>query len=517
MRINPNKRKHKVNNYINLTPAEQRVAYPDFVTALRLDTFRHLTNLSLHFRSPLTVITGSNRTGKSSILLCLGCSHYNFMTRNCISGKYERTRWGDVMKFTACDKQNQDWEYHITYRERGVKERELPGRRKHTTRKWSGCAKKEGQIGHPGPHIVDSPNGRHVYLIDLERIIPGRHHPPTIYSRVKGAAPRKLNRLVITYLSYIFENRYTASELGGIGERQVYSYTAGTNYSSFNSASGEDVLTRMLIDVVEAKDNSLILIEEIEIGLHPEIQRRLIDVLFCECTRAKKQFIITTHSQTIISSVEPSSRILLRRKSDDSIEVKANISVNGALSAMDSLANPLLSIYVEDDISRALVQEGLSIVMQTRPELRKIIKIIPVGSADKTYNYFKTRQATYASDRLGRGCACILDGDMRNLVQNGALAYPPEDNLYFHYGNEAPERMLLREFLKQHPNNRLQYHVDDGNAHNLMQKIVDEGLAVTPDNAMRMCINDLKTSPDGDLYFREMSDFIIRVCDSYIS
>ena len=41
----------------------------------------------------------------------------------------------------------------------------------------------------------------------------------------------------------------------------------------------------MLLDIVEAPNNSLILIEEIEEGLHPKIQRRLMDVVFHESVK----------------------------------------------------------------------------------------------------------------------------------------------------------------------------------------------------------------------------------------
>lgn len=515
--FNPNKRRDKVNRYVELDETYKQTAYPDFVKSIHIDVFRHLKDLDLEFTSPITVLTGSNRTGKSSILLCLGCSHFNFMARNSISGKFERTRWGDMMRFTSHDIQTEDWIYSIKCRENGNDTPPYTGKRKHTTKKWSGCAKKEGQIGTPGPNIYESPNGRFVYLLDLERIIPGRHHSSTIYTKVRRARVRKINKLVNAYLSYILENKYNTMELGGIGEKIIYAYKSRFNYSSFNTASGEDVLTRMLIDIVEAKDRSLVLIEEIEIGLHPLIQHRLMDILYAESVRSQKQFIVTTHSATVLSAVLPSSRILLRRKNDDSIEVKNHVSINCALSSMDDTNYPLLSVYVEDETSQRLVQEGLKIAMVTRPEIRKLVNIVCVGTADVTYAYYKKRELTDSQDRLKRGSACVLDGDKRNEIQNGVLAFPSEPKLFFHHSNEAPERMLLREFLVHHPNGRLQHHADDGNAHNLMQKIVDESFAVSPNDAMEQCISYLRQNPAGQSYFDNMADWLIRTCDNLSS
>lgn len=514
--INPNKRRARIEGYSSLPVDDQKNFFPDFVLGLHIHDFRHLHDVKIQFKTPVSVITGSNRTGKSSILLCLGCSHYNFLTKNPTSGKYERTRWGDVMRFTSSDIQQNDWEYTILSRQAGGREMPHNGKRNSATKKWSGCAKKEGQIGHPAPHQDISPNGRHAYLIDLERIVPGRHLPSSIYTKVKGSRGRKVNKLVKFYLSYILENNYTVAELGGIGEKRVYSYASTHRYSSFNTASGEDVLTRIIIDIVEAENNSLIMIEEVEIGLHPMIQRRLMEVIFSEANRGHKQFIITTHSSSVISSVKPESRILLRKMPDDSISVLSNVSVNGALSCMDSESYPLLSIYVEDDISKRLVEEAIQLAAPSHPQLRKFVHIVVVGAADKTYNYFKTRKDTDASDKLKRGYACILDGDKQNeQFRGGGLQFPPQNGLFFHYSNDAPERMLLKEFLQIHPNARLQYHADDGNAHNLMQKIVDEGFAASQSIALEQCITCLKQNPQGQAYFEDMAQFILDQCEGF--
>lgn len=514
--INPNKRRNRIESYPLLAEAKQKEMFPEYLSNLKINKFRHLRNIKIAFKSPITVISGSNKTGKSSILLSIGCSHFNFLTKSATTGKYERTRWGDVMRFTACDIQNEDWSYEIKCREKGGNITAHSGKRNHLSKKWSGCAKKEGQIGTPGPHRNVSPNGRKVYLLDLERIIPGRHHPISVFSSVRTSRPKRVKKDVNLYLSYILENRYNAFELGGLGERVVYAYKNANDYSSFNSASGEDVLTKMLIDIVNAPDKSLILIEEIEIGLHPKIQRRLMDILYCESVRAKKQFIVTTHSSTILSSVNADSRILLYKRPDDTIAVKDHVSICGALSSMDSISHPLLSIYVEDDISARLVREAIQMILPSNPEIRRLVKIVEVGSADQTYEYFRKRQATESSDCLQRGYACILDGDKRNeTYRNGSLQFPPQEGLFFHHSDSAPETMLLKYFLLTHHNDTLRYHAEQGNAHNLMQKIVDEGLAASPNQAMEDCIKCLKATPEGQQYFEDLTRFIIEQCDKF--
>ena len=86
-----------------------------------------------------------------------------------------------------------------------------------------------------------------------------------------------------------------------------FSYQNENNkYSSFNSASGEDALTRIITEIVSAPKTALILIEEIEVGLHPEYLRRLMDVIYNESITKSKQFIITTHSPLVTLSASGS-------------------------------------------------------------------------------------------------------------------------------------------------------------------------------------------------------------------
>ncbi len=515
--FNPNRDKSEVDEFAAATYEEKQKQYLDFFHKIKITSFRQLHNVEIVFNSPVAVITGSNRTGKSSIMQAIGCSHFMFMTRNPLTGEYERSQWGKMMRFTHHDIQTEDWEYRVSYWEHGGNTITKAGKRKRDTKKWNGVAKKEGQIGTPGPGIDVNPRARKVFYIDLERIMPGRHFPTTVYNRVRRSPKSVPNRMVDAYLSYVLENSYSVGAVGNIGERSVYAFDCNNRYSSFNTASGEDVLIHLLRDIVAAPKNSLILIEEIEVGLHPEIQRRLMDLIYREARHNKKQFIITTHSPSIISAVAPHSRILLSRKPDGVINCRQNVSLCHALSSMDNESYPLLSVYVEDDISHSLLLETLRDLQASEHRINKLVRIIEVGSADKTYNYFKNRQTTDCQDKLNRGYACVLDGDQKALKDRvGNPRYPDEPLLFFHDSNEAPERMLLRNYLANHPNARLQYHVDDGNAHNLMQKMVDEGLAINESDALAKCIAEYKASVAGSDYFGRLKQFIIDACDNFL-
>lgn len=236
MPINQNRIRDRVNAYLQAPDnAAKSALYPRFFEALQFDQFRHITNLHIDFSHPITAIAGSNRSGKSSVLMAIACSHYHFMRKNVVNGNVERARWGDMIRFTSRDRQIANWTYTVTFREGEISET-LRGTR-NVGKKWSGVAKKEGQIGTTARGDAD---GRRVYMVDLNRITPGRHLSPAKYNKARRAVPSRLlhSAEIIEYLQYIFDTPYDVSKLCDVDDGKVFAFTSLNDYTSFNSASG---------------------------------------------------------------------------------------------------------------------------------------------------------------------------------------------------------------------------------------------------------------------------------------
>ena len=509
-KVNPNRERARVNDYKNLSIPDKAIKYPRFFNSIRFEQFRHISNVELKFVNPITVISGSNCSGKTTALMAIACSHYHFMRRNVVNGTWERTKWGDLMRFTSHDVQLMDWTYYVTYRDGVFHSPEKRGQHKRTG-KWNGVAKKEGQIGTP----ASDPNGRKVYLIDLNRITPGRHLSRTNYMKARGASTTDLanKRLVNAYVSYVFEKTYQVKSFFSAADSQLYAYLGRDHYSSFNTASGEDVILAMLTDIVNAEENSLILIDEIEMGLHPKLQRRLMDVLYRISRIQKKQFIITTHSYAILDSVLPESRLYIDN-CNGNFRVIDNIPTKEVLTRMDSERFPVLSIYVEDSVSKRIVMEAIKQINTTNPGFARLLTVVEIGSADKTYSYFVNRRAIGLIDHFERRAICVLDGDMRTQRNHdGSLKYPSDPDLFFHFSGEAPEMMMVKKYLVNHPNTNLQYHAGiDGNAHILFEKMRELGLAISKEDALEICLSEYINSVDGGLHFNQLKNFIQQKC-----
>lgn len=507
MPLNPRSAYDEVNGYTAKSDQDKARTYPQFFSKIRFNTFRHLNGLTFEFKHPITVISGSNRSGKTSTLMAIACSHYNFMRHNVTNGAWDRATWGMLMRFTQNDIQSADWSYNVEYRE-GSNSHNVHGYRKRTSKKWGGVAKKSRQIGRP---TVGHPNGgRTCTLIDLNRIIPGRHLSQSYYDKARKAAPADIPNKdkVNEYLSYIFEDNYEVKGLADAADGKVYKYTTAHQYSSFNTASGEDVLTSMLADILRTPNYSLILIDEIELGLHPKVQRRLMEILYIISQKEYKQFIITSHSYAVINFVPAEARIFVEL-ANGNYRVIPGLTTYEALTRMDSAIFPVSTVYVEDDISSNIVNKAIQEINAINQGFSRLLRVIDVGSADRTYNYFAYRSSLRERERITTKAACVLDGDMQNKRDgNGDLKYPAQAGLFFHFSSEAPEKMLLRKFLALHPNAAMQYHLDNSDPHCLLQKMFEEGLAISKEDAFEQCFKEYRASADGSAHFEELKNFL---------
>lgn len=503
MTINPNSAFSKV--FCDTDLRNEKV-YPRFILGAEFESFRHIPNLEIKFESPVTVISGSNKTGKTTVLLSIACSHFDFKKRNYTNGKLERQTWSDVMKITKHDKQTFDWTYHLSIKT-GAKIERKRGQRKKDTKKWNGLAKKESQI-----------KGVNVVYLDLDRILPARHHSPVLHKKARdaegGAVSAEKQAFIEECLSYVLEEKYSLKKLAEHLGKDLLGYSASNSYSSYNSASGEDVLSRMLIDCIDAPKKSLILIDELELGLHPKIQRRLMDVIFEVSRRDEKQFVVTSHSPTVISSVPDFARVFIDSNNGDRKTISP-ISINAALSKMDSIAHPLVDVFCEDDCSRRIINKALQVVEGRRVAgfSSKLINVIESGVADKTYQNFVVRSRIFDKVTIRSGHACVLDGDMLGKKdKEGNEIYPQQDGLFFLPGGMAPEKFLCDLYEKNNPNVTLRYHIEESNPHCLFAKMVECCGIVDESSAFEACWQELQKSEFWNAEFDKLADFLVEEC-----
>jgi hypothetical protein len=114
-------------------------------------------------------------------------------------------------------------------------------------------------------------------------------------------------------------------------------------YSEFHFGAGESSVIRMVGSVEAAPENALVLIEEIENGLHPIAVQRMVEYLMDVAARRSIQSIFTTHSESALVPL-PEEAIW---SSIDGKTRQGWISIE-ALRAITGRVDETVAAFVED-------------------------------------------------------------------------------------------------------------------------------------------------------------------------
>lgn len=308
--------KRKLENYdINsFTNADN--SFLHFLQRIQVTRFRHVKDLDISFEHPVSVIAGTNKIGKTSILLLMACSFEEFWRYDSTKPEteFKRATWRDVISFTKNETDNGGYSYQLWWRVGTNNRLHGIGKRNTGARKsWTGLGKSSKH-----ERTNAKIKRRHIRFIDLERMLPARDFTRRLNYKASIAAKEEVSENIIKYFCYILEISETIKiyQTGSHINKRAFLIEktingAAESYSSYNAASGEEALLNILIDIEEAPKDSLILIDELECGIHPNVQRRLAGVIQYIAWTKKQQFILTTHSATLLSAFPQKSRKLI--------------------------------------------------------------------------------------------------------------------------------------------------------------------------------------------------------------
>lgn len=172
-----------------------------FVSKLQVVLFRHIANLTIDFTHPVSVISGTNKIGKTGLLILLACSHEKFMKVDSTSpiGELREHVWRDVISFTKHERVPKDYSYKMKWRV-GNDPRKGEGKRLASSKAWSGLGKKSAARDRINAKIQD----REVRLIDLERILPARSFSSTLFRKANVARKTRLEEDIEKAFCYVF-------------------------------------------------------------------------------------------------------------------------------------------------------------------------------------------------------------------------------------------------------------------------------------------------------------------------
>jgi len=485
-------------------------SFRHFTTNLKVNSFRHIRELTIDFDHPITIIAGTNKIGKTSLLLLLACSHEKFMKVDASSSSIglREHGWKDVLLFTSHENVNNDYTYELGWRI-GHDHRSGEGKRLASTRSWSGLGKKSSDRSRINAKIRD----REVRLIDLERILPGRSFSSALYRKANTATATRLSADVEKAFAYVFDlASVEISEVGSHTNKTCFLITRpGESYSSFNAASGEESILCLLKDLIDSPKDSLILIDEIEAGFHPSVQRKLADIVQYVSWRDKKQFVISTHSPTLLSAFPGKSRRFIERTSSGGYRVIQAISHQAASSKMDSVGYPLVQLYCEDDLAHFLISKALVKIAQQYPYFQRLVNVVESGPVDQVKNDYERHKRNFSQYRNRVGYCAIFDGDHKDHPHYSGYFANSTELVDFLYPYEAPEKFLVRAYLSQFNHQELRAALEHNDHHSLFQAMVTLGLAADIPDARAQCFGAFQSSPEFAKHKADLHNFLVRV------
>jgi len=221
-------------------------------------------------------------------------------------------------------------------------------------------------------------------------------------------------------------------------------------YSEFHFGAGESSVIRMVSEIEAAPTNALVLIEEIENGLHPIAVRRMVEYLIDVANRKSIQSAFTTHSEDALAPLPPEAIW----SSIDGKTRQGRISIE-ALRAITGRIDEVMAIFVEDAFAKEWVE---GIIRYTLPEHMDEIGVYAVAGDAQAHSIHMSHMKNPAiSGRLKS--ICILDGNSskQEEVAEGILKLPgqiPESEI-FNFVNTNLDDLSMKLAVALHlPSNK---------------------------------------------------------------
>lgn len=259
-----------------------------------------------------------------------------------------------------------------------------------------------------------------------------------------GVTPRDLSEADLALASYVVGKQYTRCQVWEVSEYgpfDVWPYfrvsTRGAEYSSESMGQGELALLSAIWAISRFPRNSIAIIEEPETHVSSRSQMSFMDFLAKQCAERGMNFVLTTHSATILQRIPKNNVFLIVSKGQRS-EVIPSPHFHQVSALVGGGISHRSLVIVEDRAGKALCEAMLEF---TDPDLaRQVAYAVARDGESEIVRILKTMPRVGGWGILV-GC---FDGDQRGRQASLTLPWPH----VFLPSNHPPD-MLLRDWLAQ--------------------------------------------------------------------
>ncbi|MFT5298858.1 MAG: putative ATPase [Colwellia sp.] len=178
----------------------------------------------------------------------------------------------------------------------------------------------------------------------------------------------------LTIISVILSKKYTECRMiehkcfGMLGY-SIQFKSGVTSYTEAFAGSGEMAVVRVVHTVLNAEPNSLIILDEPEVSLHPGAQKKLRNFLLEQIIDKNHQIIISSHSPTFIEGLPKSALKVFTPNNNGKFRIAPNMNINDAFIQIGQTIVNKNIIIVEDGAAKSLIEKCLKELGQKYLEL----------------------------------------------------------------------------------------------------------------------------------------------------
>lgn len=193
----------------------------------------------------------------------------------------------------------------------------------------------------------------------------------------------------------------------------------GNLISQYRMSSGECLLVSLLHFIYNAlirkslptNQPILMLIDEIELALHPVAVSRLIDLLNSIIKEHDNlTVVLTSHSPEVIRKIAPNNLFMMEIDDNNTVQFYSPCYPSYAIRDVYMHSGFDFVILVEDLLAKYVVEKEIQKLSLTSG---KLINVLPVGGWE---NVLKFQMMAYSTNTFGIGTTVfsVLDGDVRS-------------------------------------------------------------------------------------------------------
>ena len=402
------------------------------LTEVRIRRLRGIKDLRVPFNYPVSVLAGPNGCGKSTILFACACA-YVVPDR----GPRDYVPTSLFPNFTGGSTSLQDapgqteLEFHYLYDNERVSMMWRRGK------SWNRSFMGRKNAVQPQ---------RQLYMRTLANLTNPSEVRSILQLARKELATEQITEDLLLFAHRILPRKYrNLSRITTQNRDLLFAELEGSSnakYSEFHMSSGERAILRISKDISNLHD-ALILIDEVEAGLHPYTQQQAMLEFQRIALRNRLQIVVASHSPVVLESVPEEARLFLDRN-EDTAEVSLVPPYRDILQkALYGQSRDQLSILCEDQVAEGLIR-GFLDVLNVKLDFRHDDILI---GRDTGRDEFPGHIRTLGKFGKLSDFLVVLDGDSRDRetdLVKAASEYRTTLKPLFLPGIQPPEAWMWR-------------------------------------------------------------------------